>query len=100
MEETRKRREYDSDPLVNTIRKLVHQNNGKWKGRVKEIISNSQYFKGFRIYDSPQKVGKKIKAIEKGLEEYDAIHHSEIPHGNASIEHVFESENPFEQGES
>ena len=50
--------------------------------------------------DSPQKVGKKIKAIEKGLEEYDAIHHSEIPHGNASIEHVFESENPFEQGES
>lgn len=99
VEETRKRREYDNDPLVNTIRKLVRQNGGKWKGRVKEIISSSQYFKGFRIYDSPQKVGKKIKAIEKDLEEYDAIHHNEIPHGTAAVEHVFQSRNPFENAE-
>ena len=98
VEETRKRREYDNDPLVNTIRKLVHQNGGKWRGRVKEIISSSQYFKGFKIYDSPQKVGKKIKAIEKKLEEYDAIHHSEMPHGNSGSEHIFESENPFDKG--
>lgn len=46
-----------------------------------------------------QKVGKKIKAIEKKLEEYDAIHHSEIPHGTAAVEHVFESENPFDNVE-
>lgn len=98
VEETRKRREYDNDPLVNTIRKLVHQNGGKWRGRVKEIISSSQYFKGFKIYDSPQKVGKKIKTIEKKLEEYDAIHHHEIPHGTAAVEHIFESGNPFDKG--
>jgi len=99
LEETRKRREYDNDPLVNTIRKLVRQNGGKWKGRVKEIISSSQYFKGFRIYDSPQKVGKKIKDIEKNLEEYDAIHHFVTDNGSGSGEHVFQSENPFENEE-
>lgn len=99
VEETRKKQEYDRDPLVNTIRKLVHQNGGKWRGRVKEIISSSQYFKGFRIYDSPQKVGRKIKDIEKKLEEYDAIHHLEMPHGNSGSEHVFESENPFGEKE-
>lgn len=99
VEEARKRREYDSDPLVNTIRRLVRQNGGRWKGRVKEIISSSQYFKGFRIYDSPQKVGRKIKDIERNLEKYDAIHHHEVPHGTAAIEHIFETENPFEQGE-
>lgn len=99
VEETRKRREYDNDPLVNTIRKLVHQNGGKWRGRVKEIISSSQYFKGFKIYDSPQKVGKKIKALEEDLEKYDAIHHSVTDNGSGSGEHVFQSENPFEQGE-
>ena len=63
---------------------------------MKEIISSSQYFKGFKIYDSPQKVGKKIKAIEAELEKYDAIRHHEIPHGTAAVEHVFESENPFD----
>lgn len=99
VEETRKRREYDSDPLINTIRQLVHRNGGRWKGRVKEIISNSQHFRGCRIYDTPQKVGIKIKARAKDLEEYDAIIHSEISNGSGSSEHVFESINPFEDGE-
>lgn len=100
VEETRKRREYDADPLVNTIRRLVHQNGGKWRGRVKEIVSSSQYFKGCRIYDSPQKVGIKIKARAKELEEYDAIIHTEVANGSASSIHVFETRNPFEDNNS
>lgn len=100
VEETRKRREYDADPLVNTIRRLVHQNGGKWRGRVKEIVSSSQYFKGCRIYDSPQKVGIKIKARAKELEEYDAIIHTEMVHGSGSSEHIFEAGNPFEDNNS
>lgn len=100
VEEARKRREYDTDPLVNTIRQLVHQNGGKWRGRVKEIISSSQYFKGCRIYDSSQKVGIKIKARVKELEEYDAIIHTEISYGSGGSEHVFETRNPFEDNNS
>ena len=42
---------------------------------------------------------KKIKAIEKDLEEYDAIHHFITDNGSGSGEHVFRSENPFGQGE-
>lgn len=100
LEETRKRQKYDTDPLVNTIRKLVQQNSGKWKGRVKEIISSSQYFKGCRIYDTSQKVGIKIKAIEKDLEEYDMIVHSEISKGTGGVIHVFQSNNPYWDEES
>lgn len=95
LEETRKKQEYDRDPLVNTIRKLVSQGHGKWRGRVKEIISSSQYFKGCRIYGTPQKVGSHIKKIEADLEKYDCIHHETIDWGNGGNIHVFESENPF-----
>lgn len=95
VEETRKRLEYDRDPVVNTIRKLVSQGGGKWKGRVKEIIESSQYFKGCRIYGSSQKVGNQIKTRIEDLEKYDEIHHSTIDNGTAASIHVFEAENPF-----
>lgn len=95
LEETRKHREYDADPLVNTIRKLVEQGKGKWKGRVKEIIESSQYFKGCRIYGTSQKVGAQIRGRVEDLEEYDSIHHSEINNGTAGVIHVFEYSDPF-----
>lgn len=94
LEETRRRREYDNDPVVRTIRRLVFSGGGSWRGRVSEIISSSQYFSGSRIYDSSQKVGKKIKELEKDLENYDAIHHSTILKGTASCVHVFETFEP------
>ena len=95
VEEARRRREYDNNPIVNTIRKLVGQNHGKWRGRVKEIIESSQYFKGCRIYGTPQKVGADLKKLIPDLEKYDMIHHIEIANGSASAIHEFEDENPF-----
>ncbi len=95
VEETRKRLAYARDPLVNTIKHLVNQNHGKWKGRTKEIIESSQYFKGCRLYGSPQKVGKQLQDRLKDMQEYDSIYHHSIDNGSASSIHVFELENPF-----
>lgn len=100
VEEMRKRLEYDRDPLVNTIRNLVRQNNGKWKGRTKEIIESSQYFKGCRLYGSSQKVGRQIQERVKDLQEYDSIYHYVTGNGSGSGEHVFELENPFKDFDS
>lgn len=100
VEETRKRLEYDRDPLVNTIRNLVRQNNGKWKGRTKEIIESSQYFKGCRLYGSSQKAGRQIQERVKDLQEYDSIYHYVTGNGSGSGEHVFELENPFKDFDS
>ena len=94
VEETRRRQEYARDPVVNTIKKLLSQNNGKWKGRVKEIIESSQYFKGCRIYGSAQKVGQIIRKRIVDLQEYDQIYHSEVSKGTGGSLHVFETENP------
>ena len=95
VEEARKRREYDCNPIVNTIRKLVAQNHGKWRGRVKEIVDSSQYFKGCRIYGTPQKVSAELKKLLPDMEKYDLIHHTEVSNGSASAIHVFEEGIPF-----
>lgn len=95
LEETRKRQRYDRDPIVNTIRRLTGQNHGKWRGRIKELIESSQYFKGCRIYGTAQKVSSDLKKLLPDLEEYDQIHHTEVSNGSASTIHVFEAENPF-----
>lgn len=95
IEEARKRQEYDNDPVVNTIKRLVEKGHGKWEGIVKELITSSQYFKGCRIYGSAQKVGHQITKREKQLAEYDSIVHYAKSNGNAGQIHVFESDNPF-----
>lgn len=95
VEEKRRRERYEADPIVNTIKHLLCQNHGKWRGRVNEIIEASEYFKGCRIYGTAQKVGKQIKERIADMERYDEIHHSEIQKGNAGVIHVFESDNPF-----
>lgn len=95
IEEARKRQEYDNDPVVNTIKRLVEKGHGKWEGIVKELITSSQYFKGCRIYGSAQKVGHQIIKREKELSEYDSIIHYAKSNGNAGQIHVFESNNPF-----
>ena len=92
-EEIRKKQEKDDyckDPIVKTIIRLVDQGKGKWQGHSSDIIKNSEYFKGCRIYDSAQKVGKKLKKLIPKLEEYDAITYHAKSHGNTSAEHCFE----------
>lgn len=110
IEERRKRQEYEDNPIVNTIRKLVDQEHGKWRGRMKEIIESSQYFKGCRIYGTPQKISADLKKLIPDLERFDGIHHTGISNGTAGHFHVFErehsfgfedaigEENPFEKG--
>lgn len=95
VEEARKRREYAQDPVVNTIKQLLRQGRGKWRGRVKEIIEGSQYFKGCRIYGTSQKVGSQLKTRVEDMREYDEIYHHEVSKGNSGVIHVFESKNPF-----
>lgn len=92
-EEIQKKQEKDDycrDPIVKTIIRLVDQNHGSWKGRSSDIIANSEYFQGCRIYDSARKVGTKLKKLIPKLEEYDAIMYHAVPHGSAASEHCFE----------
>lgn len=87
--EKRHREEYEKDPIVKTIQKLVDNNKGHYVGTVTEIIKASEMMQGCRIYQKPQQCGKKLAKLIPLLRKYDAIEHFTAPNGNASSAHEF-----------
>ncbi|MCC8045024.1 MAG: helicase RepA family protein, partial [Clostridiales bacterium] len=71
--QNKRKEEYEKSPVVNTIRMLVAQNNGRWEGAVSDIISASECCKGMEIVDNVAKVGKEIRRFSECLYKYDAI---------------------------
>lgn len=87
--EKRSREEYEKDPIVKTVRKLVSSHKGNYCGTVTEIIEASKMMQGCRIYQKPQQCGRRLSKLIPLLEEYDAIEHFSAPNGNASSAHQF-----------
>ncbi len=100
MEETRKRR--DMTATHQSIRSgswcIRMAESGKAESRKSYPAANTS--KDFGSYDSPQKVGKKIKAIEKGLKsttQYTIVRYHTVM---LVLNTYLNQKNPFEQGES
>lgn len=68
--------EYEQSPIIETIKKLVEQNNGRWEGSASDIKSASKYL-SWEIYDTPEKIGKLIRKYE-GLLYVDGIEFQDI----------------------
>lgn len=85
----RVKEEYDKTPVIKAIKKLVETNGGSYSGTITQIIKASEYLKGCRIYQSPQKCGRTLKRYTDKLMQYDAIEHTTPSNGNASAIHRF-----------
>lgn len=96
-EKQKKKIEYDNSPIVATIRKLLKQNHGKWKGKLSELIATSKYFDK-KIYDSPKVVSNKLKELSYELQMYDGIFVDTVKNGNAGRIYIF-SISPFDEGD-
>lgn len=94
MEQLRKELEYKTSPIIGTIKKLVQQNKGNWKGTASDIIKASQYFHGLHIYDTKQQVGQKINSFMQMLKDFDCIEFHRNP-TNKTNEYEFICNNPF-----
>ena len=82
--------EYENNPIVATVKKLVSTNNGKWQGRISEMISASKYFEK-RIYDSPKTVSSKLKSLSFDLQLNDGISIDTKANGTAGKTYIFTS---------
>ena len=51
--------EYEQSPITETVKKLLHQNNGYWEGAADDIKKASKYL-SWEIDDAPQKIGKLV----------------------------------------
>lgn len=82
--------EYENNPIIATVKKLVSTNNGRWQGKISEMISASKYFEK-RIYDSPKTVSSKLKSLSFDLQLNDGISIDTKANGTAGKTYIFTS---------
>ena len=84
MQREQNRRKYLEKPLVQVIRTLVFQNNGKWRGRMKALNEASASILGDQLLEDNElrKYPGMLKAIREDLEFYDGITYHR--HGNGT----------------
>lgn len=85
---------YNSDPIVHTLKKLISTNGDKWSGKLTDIISSSQYF-GTPIHDTAKKLAIRLPKINDLLYEHDKIECHIKTNGNAPKTYEYYIENPW-----
>lgn len=95
VEAQRLREEYENNNTIKTIRKLVQQGGGHWKGTASDIIDASRYFAGCQIHEDAAKVGKQLRKYTQQLHDLDAITYRVDLGRGQSRQISFTSNNPF-----
>lgn len=79
---------YNTHPIVETVRKLLQQNKGTWRGTASELIQSSRYFQT-PIYENAQTLGKAISKLQEDMFLNDKILYNPIKNGTGSKIHEF-----------
>lgn len=88
--EQRARDEYESSPIVKTIRKLLEQSpEGRWDGTAKDLMEAGKYIARTYLAPTAQKLGHEIRALDSPLFEYDGIIHRTPSNGTGGKKHSF-----------
>lgn len=95
MEEKRVIEEYNKNPLILTVRKLLQQNKSGWTGSASELINASKYLKT-PIQETGQKIGRNIEKLQDMLFQQDNIMYEPVKNGTGAKKHKFYyGYNPF-----
>lgn len=85
--EQQAREEYESSPIVATIKKLLEQSPAGWCGTMQELLDAGIHFSGTYLASTPRDLSSKLKALDKPLFDYDHIVHDRGKNGNAGYKH-------------
>lgn len=89
IEERRARMDYDANPIVVTIRRLLQANPNGWKGSATELIRAGVGLANASLAESGQALSRKLRPLYPLLLENDGIAHDPVPNGNAAQKHRF-----------
>lgn len=86
------RRKYLEKPLVQVVRTLVFQNNGKWRGRMKALNAASYNILGDYLLEDNElrKLPGMLKAIKDDLEFFDGITYRRYSNGASKCSGEYE----------
>lgn len=84
--------EYQESPIVKTIKALLEQNGGKWRGSMSDLMEAGRDIAGVNLAESPRSLTGKVKDLESRLFEHDGIAHTRPKNGNSGGgPHIFYS---------
>lgn len=85
----RQREEYENNPIVQTIRKLVAQGGGAWSCTAQELLTDGKILTHRNIAANPRALTQSLKTLDPLLYSVDGIKHDRAKHGNAGGKHRF-----------
>lgn len=88
VEEQRLRDEYDQSPIVETIKRLLKQGNGHWKGTITDIIDACRVLLDYEVTEPPQQIGMFLNKCDIFLQ-FDGINH-DIKKIGSNRFHIFD----------
>lgn len=90
--EQRARQEYQNNPIVKTIKKLLDDSpDGQWSGSMSDLMSAGRYIARANLAPTTQKLTREVKKLDPLLLDYDGIIHSRASHGTGGGKHFFSS---------
>lgn len=81
--EQRARAEYDQSAIVLTIKKLLEQNSGSWRGTMTDLNNAGKYIARTALASSTRALTERIKTLESPLFQYDGIAHERTKNGSS-----------------
>lgn len=85
------RTQYENDPVVRTIRRLLDQNGGKWEGTAGQLLKAGQELGFGRIAPTAQKLSYHLRELSAQMKLYDIIEYTcRTSHGSAGKKHCFD----------
>lgn len=87
--EQRALNDYQQSPLVKTIKALLKQSGGRWRGTAKQLMAAGTYIVHKELAVSTHKLGRDIVEFEGKLLEFDGIMHTREKNGTGGGKHEF-----------
>lgn len=89
IEEKKENEEYDQNPTVNTIKKLLEQCPNGWEGTTKELMDAGLHFENIYLASTTEKLSREIKKLTPVLWNVDRIVHESVRNGSGGKKHRF-----------
>jgi len=90
LQEQQARQEYESSPIVKTVKKLIAESSDKqWDGTAQELMDAGRFISRTYLANSARELSSKLKSLDKYLFDNDTIIHDRSKNGSGGGRHRF-----------
>ena len=83
------REQYQSNPIVRTVKRLLEQSPTGWSGTSQDLLSAGMFIGRARLASSPRELSNALKELSPLLFEYDSIIYTRARNGTGGGKHKF-----------